>query len=687
MKINSHKVSRWSGIVLSVLLLIWTIVIHNSFFEAEQFGIPLFILEILLCLLTAYISWFDIPFHGKALKIISSLIFLIVPFIMLCSVELLNGNMIWDIPEPGNILFNWLICLLIYGIFFAITGSLRFSLRFVSVFLLCFGIANMYVKDFKGSPLLPWDLGSLTTAGNVAGSFTYEINYQIIIGVTFAVLIWKASRMVMKNQKTKTYRIYRIITASVFALLVFIFYGTDFFAKTFEATPDFFNQTRGYEERGAVAEFLVNTKYMHLSAPDNYNYASVNKDIEDGIETSSPSIVASDLIHDGMDKAEAEETSEPEDVTDPNIIVIMNESFSDLSVLGDFETTEPYMPYIDSLKNSENVIEGNSYVSTFGTGTSNTEYEFLTGNSMAFLPIGSNAYQLYVKDNQPSLVSALKDQEYSADAFHPYYKQNWNRINVYNDMGFDSFTGMYDMTNFERIRLYCSDESDFEHIEQMYEQRDTSKPFFLFNVTMQNHSPYDLDPENLDQSVHLKDMKGTYPLTEQYLSVIKETDTAFKNLIQYFSNVDKPTIILMYGDHQPYVEDEFYEEVLGKNLNSLTDEENQKRYMTRFVMWANYHIPSDWIDKISVNYLSVLLAQMSHTELTPYQQYLNTLYTDVPVITALGCRDWDNHYFTVDDHDNPYADKIAVYQNAAYANLTEKNKPAAFYIKKKDEDG
>lgn len=78
----------------------------------------------------------------------------------------------------------------------------------------------------------------------------------------------------------------------------------------------------------------------------------------------------------------------------------MNESFSDLSVVGDIETNVPYMPYIDSIQ--DETIQGNAYVSTIGTGTSNTEYEFLTGNTMAFLPAGSNAYQLYVKERSPA---------------------------------------------------------------------------------------------------------------------------------------------------------------------------------------------------------------------------------------------------------------------------------------------
>jgi len=131
-----------------------------------------------------------------------------------------------------------------------------------------------------------------------------------------------------------------------------------------------------------------------------------------------------------------------ENDSSPNIIVIMDEAFSDLGVIGGFETNKDYMPFINSLIGQENVIEGNVYVSTIGTGTSNTEFEFLTGNTMGFLPAGSNAYQLYVNDVQPGLTSTLKSQNYSATAFHTYYRTSWNREQVYEDMGFDEFISL-----------------------------------------------------------------------------------------------------------------------------------------------------------------------------------------------------------------------------------------------------
>lgn len=87
----------------------------------------------------------------------------------------------------------------------------------------------------------------------------------------------------------------------------------------------------------------------------------------------------------------------------------MDEAFSDLSVLGDFDTNTDYMPFVHSLeKGNENTITGYLNTSVCGGNTADTEFEFLTGNTMAFLPVGSIPYQQYIKSKTPSLASYLK---------------------------------------------------------------------------------------------------------------------------------------------------------------------------------------------------------------------------------------------------------------------------------------
>lgn len=702
-----------AGAILSFLLLA-VITTHASvFLELEEWGKTLFFVSIGAALIVwpgVAVCW-ERPKWLRGIWMV--LLFLMVPMVMLVAVERLNGNFITGfLSGEEDILANYVVYLLLYVLVFGLSGSVRVSVLSVSPVLLLFGIANMYVKEFKGSPLVPMDLGSLKTAANVAAGYTYEIGYEIL----FAVALTAAVMAVFCRLKMSRWKLpVKLVVRGICLLLVFgtayTFYYTDTVADH-GLKPDFFNQTRGYKNHGALLEFTLNTKYLWLTTPSGYDPDDVENIVAEQLADGTDNILETALVRQGMDPEEAKErvhsvqTAGAQGIT-PNIIVVMNESFSDLDVVGDIETNIPYMPFIDSM--ADNTIQGNVYVSTIGTGTSNTEFEFLTGNAMAFLPAGSNAYQLYVKKKQPGLVSTLLSQKYTADAFHPYYESSWNRVDVYDLMGFRDFITLEDMVDqdildrykssgynyslYKRLlrqrypgediilRRYVSDAYDFKKVIEMYENKEKDQPFFLFNVTMQSHSSYNQKFDNFKQEVYLTSTEGEYPKTDQYLSLVKATDDAFADLITYFESVEEPTIILMFGDHQPFIEDSFYSEVMGQSISDMDDETQQKRYITRFILWANYDIPEGWVDQISMNYLSTLLLQIAGLDMPDYNAYLADLYTKLPVITAMGCRDAEGNFFQADQK-NALWELVQDYRKVAYNNLADSThrKDRLFYL-------
>ena len=113
----------------------------------------------------------------------------------------------------------------------------------------------------------------------------------------------------------------------------------------------------------------------------------------------------------------------------------MNEAFADMSVLADYETSEDCLPFISSLK--ENSVKGKLHVSIVGGNTPNSEFEFLTGMSMGFLPAGSIPYQQFIKSPLPSLVTQMNDLGYRTVAMHPYLASGWDRNTVYPYLGFE----------------------------------------------------------------------------------------------------------------------------------------------------------------------------------------------------------------------------------------------------------
>lgn len=665
MERNQTKKELFLKLIPVCILICICFVFRDTFAANEEHGNVILYMTAACTGFSLFLSFFRLKDKKWLNLIYNLLIFLLVPLLIETAVEALNTNLLWEIAIKGNIFMNYLIYLMIYVLLYACFGSLKISLLVSSTLFTAFGIVNMYVKLYKGSPLLPWDFGSIKTAANVAGTFQFSISCEILFSLSALLLVILLTLNIRQKKKAKRRPALRLACLALFVGVSGTFYMTDIFAREFGATPDFFNQTRGYEQKGAVAEFVVNTKYMSLNEPATYDPSLVEEEVRNYTDPNASIL-----------------KEKPKDLPEkPNIIVIMNESFSDLSVIGDFETNIPYMPYIDSMRDMENVIEGNAYVSTIGTGTSNTEYEFLTGNPMAFLPIGSNAYQLYVDHTQPSLVSTVHSQNYSAVTFHPYYQSSWNRVSVYENMGFEDFISIEDLASPVKLRRFVSDAYDFEYIKKLYEQKDPDQPFFLFNITMQNHSSYEKEYANFKQEVWLEGLEGTYPETDQYLSLIKRTDDAFKVLIEYFQQIHEPTVILMFGDHQPFIENGFYSEVMQENLSEMDDEKAQLRYITRFVLWANYDIPEAWIDHISVNYLSVLLSEAANLKQTDYQRFLATLYNKVPVITTMGCIDQEGNYF-FQDEDNNNEEGLRIYRNAAYNNLREDEKRvnSLFYL-------
>lgn len=131
-------------------------------------------------------------------------------------------------------------------------------------------------------------------------------------------------------------------------------------------------------------------------------------------------------------------------------------------------------------------------------------------------------------------------------------------------------------------------------------------------------------------------MNGDYPLTEQYLTTLHNSDAALEVLISYFQQIQEPTVILLFGDHQPAIEQEFLEELYGKKIEDLSLEEKQREYIVPFMIWANYDIEEREFEKISANYLSTLLMETAGIELPQYNKFLNNLYFEYPVINVNG---------------------------------------------------
>ena len=516
-----------------------------------------------------------------------------------------------------NIVFYELAAILLTGIF----GRVRVALMLQSGFFMIAGLANYYVMKFRSTPIMPWDIFSVSTAASVAGNYDYIPEKDTLVVLAgFVILLVLESRVKSKVKRKVGVRLLMLGLPAVLLYGYVNMIQSDAFVSEFGLYDKLFTPSVINKRDGNAVAFIMEMEYLRVNKPDGYSAEEIGKFFE---EQSSGELAAA--------------LENPGSLKRPNIIVIMDEAFSDPAVLGDFETNEDYMPFIHSLQQDDSSISGYLNVSVLGGNTANSEFEFLTGNSMAFLPQGSVAYQQYLKSESPSLVSYLKELGYSTIAIHPYYADGWERDRVYPLLGFDSFLSKDDFQAAKKIRKYISDEACFEKIIDLYEEKEKGQPLFVFNVTMQNHSGYDEVFANFTPDIEVEGIKSK--VLNQYLSLMKKTDEAFEELIAYFTEQEEDTMIVFFGDHQPttYVSNPIVRSN-GLQPDSLTLEENLLKYKVPYVIWSNFEMPGE-DQETSLNYLAIDVLENCNLPLPQYQNYLKSLREDYPVITAQQTRD------------------------------------------------
>ncbi len=521
--------------------------------------------------------------HSKAIWAVRNFIpMLLIPIANFYLFEAYIHNPFKDMKIPIQFLNIFLFELLML-LFFMLLGSLKWSLRLQSIFFMLIGLANFYVLEFRSAPIMPWDIYSFGTAMSVAGNFEYTLEKQtifVLAGFVTLIIIEEIVNLRFRPSVLPKKAVY-IVRAVASAICLFVLFGfthmlwQESTIIKFGMYDKLFTPTVISKRDGSAVAFLMELQYVTVDKPANYS---------------------ADMAAQILEPYSEEAADNPQSVSGaPNIIVIMNEAFSDPAVLGDFETNMEYMPFVHSVLNGEvaNTTSGWLNVSVLGGNTANTEFEFLTGNTMAFLPQGSVPYQQYVKNEQESIASHLKSLGYRTIAMHPFNSTGWDRNKVYPMLGFDEMYFIRDYSNPERIRKYVSDKACYDKIIELYEEKPADEPFFIFNVTMQNHSSYSEEFDNFTPDITVTDSKSK--TLNNYLSLIKISDEAVEYLIDYFSAAQQDTVIIFFGDHQP----------------------------------------------TSTNFLASKALELSGLPLYDYSMYLSKLSERYPVVTALLAEDKD----------------------------------------------
>ncbi len=531
---------------------------------------------------------------------------LAISFMMLICVEWLNHPqqfLTWSLTRLPLFIFNYVLYVSIFILLFHIVRKLLIASLLFTVLMGALAISNYYKIFFKGEHFVIWDLWNASAAMGVASDLKIPITLGVIATVLIVIVcnIYAFKKRTELNSKSLSKKSFMLSTVSVVLLYVCVAMPNAILAQ-YNYEP-----SKNYQENGFLPALINDIRHSFVTKPADYS-----KDMIEKIVNQYPIDDQTTTIK-------------------PNIIVIMNEAFSDLKTIDPtIEFTQDPLYYYN---NDPRIQKGHLLTSIYGGYTANTEFEFLTGHSMAFLPNGSVAYEHYVNEtNCDAIVQDLKKQDYDTIAIHPYYRYFWARDRVYPCFGFDQFYAIDDFINPEKNDFFIKDVSVEKKIIEQFEEKGDN-PLFTFSVTMENHVPHTSNSTpHIFPTTNLS--PSLYDTVAGYVSNVSHADQMFENLVNYFEQQDEPTIIIMFGDHQP-----------SFSTQLVKDFEYNHNYMTTYMAYANFDTNVELPSLTSANFLSAYMYQMAGLPM-PFYQMVN--YEHAQLFSAY------NAYSTIDLLGNTY---------------------------------
>lgn len=595
---------------------------------------------IMICVLTALGVMFGLPDNIYLRRTAGIVLMLAVPYVLGSRLEMLTYKELFYMPM--SLKWNVGIMYALEIIVLLFTHSPGAAVVLVNGALTVLYSANYFVNMFRGTPLRMNDFMAIGTAAEVVGDYRFVPNDHLaivwglaVLVVVYAVQTGTGRQRKLRGEDRRPDRSYWIRKAVSYAVTISIgaaaaLYGghqllyTDLLNRVGFADEEFrgFYQDLIYYIDGYLVGTCIEVRNSRITAPKGYSVQYV----EDILTRSAGS---------GQDMSRPE-LSEEEMAQLPHMIVIMNESFADLRVLGDLELNQENMEFFNSLR--ENTVRGYVNASVLGGGTANSEFEMFTGCSVAFFPVNYYPYQQGIKRPVNSLISQMARYGYTTYSMHPEPAKNWNRNNVYRHYGFDVSLWQTDFAGAEEIHSGVSDEETYKKVIEIYEGRDEGERLFIFDLTMQNHGDY----LGKDESYEVRSEKLQNPKIDEYLSLIKISDAAFKDLISYFEKQDEKVVVCMFGDHQPWVSGLISK--VDRTDSNIDPAQLMNMYKTPFVIWANYDIEEAEGYDISMNYLGGLLQRTAGIPLSPYFAFLEQQREEYPIITLNGYVDSEGNY-------------------------------------------
>ena len=463
----------------------------------------------------------------------------------------------WDymIESPWTFLFNAYLIFITFLLAYLVKRRV-FTRILLSVFWLGLGITNGYMLLIR---VTPFNAQDLKVAGDAVTLFDkYFTGFEgimLAIGIV-AVVIWLISMWKRGGQYTgKMHRIPALI--AIVAAFGTVGLLTNLAIDKRVVSNYFGNIAFAYEDYGFPYCFSASVFNTGIEEPNGYSEETMNKITDNGAITES--------------KTGRKEM--------PNILFIQLESFFDPYEVEFFKTSQDPIPNFRKL--SEQYSSGYFKVPSVGAGTANTEFEVLTGMSMRYFGQGEYPYKTILKKTQAeSAATALKKFGYGAHALHNNGGNFYSRADVFNNIGFDSYTSKEFMNILQLTENgWAKDSVLTQHIKNAMDS--TEQQDFVFGITVQGHGDYPEEKKIENPRIRVTGIEdeGRTNAWEYYVNQLYETDQFIGDLIQMLKDRDEPTVLVLYGDHLP---------TMGLEAKDL---KGRYLYNTNYVIWDNIGLP------------------------------------------------------------------------------------------------
>lgn len=491
---------------------------------------------------------------------------------------------------------------------YLLTASLGVASLLFLIVVSFLGVATQQKMVFRGEPVYPSDVYFLKDFRFLLEMVDPPVMIAFFIIVVLVII---AIYFVIKNKKkmerAKAIKIGRLMgifltTFALFYLYQFNQPGNKVRAVFNEYTSWIaYSQEKNYNENGVVSGLMYNFKSPAVDKPENYSKENITA-----------------LYEKYREQAETLNKDRLSEISDYNLIYIMNETFSDPTRIEGMSISKDPIPIYRTIE--AQYRSGMILSQGYGGGTANIEFEALTGVSLE--PLSANVTTPFIQLSDkmqefPSIVDLMGRNGHTLTAIHPYNSSMYKRLENYQALGFDSFLFEDDLTYSERIdgNNFISDASAYQEVLDKIDQTDTMD--FVHLVTMHNHKPhvnkYNEVEFNVEGAPYNKEVA-------HYAKGLQYSDRELEAFLQEIDQLEEKTIVVFWGDHLPgFYGEELYE------LNGPV-----RMHQTPLLFYTNFIREDRDVETISPIYFMNHILEIANAPVTPYIALLESLESVLP---------------------------------------------------------